>query len=468
MIASRLAVGFLLVAGWILSCDSVVTGDDDDLAKLLSTAAEVFQSERDRSREDLKQFTSKRDQARRITAARDWALSSFEAESRGRYSSPKELSKRMRHASKVSETLRGYLLNYPNTPQTRVEIRKGRALNWFLAALGPTALDHSLMRERIREQVEQAEAELAELRTPVVATEPRSPGEGPLSRFEESAISEEAEERRAQITAAKLRLIELKEYERILVKDLVSHPTLTPQIRDKIVFSVGESADRYTMRNREESALPLRWPIVFRRNPYYQRACEMMETARDQAIEQIRTDGYVNAETQNLLFDTADAIDREFKKDFSAFCKRQEYNSIKNNQYAQAHTFVRGLRTGLYRFAQAESIQDVELSNVFDGDRIEDLLAYMSRNGFQFAEAEITSHTAYRLIYNEMVQYYLKMKSLQLAQVEAKGTQGQWQKLVDARVESLERQTRDDLRGVIENATRPDNEYHLHIEMLKN
>jgi hypothetical protein len=114
---------------------------------------------------------------------------------------------------------------------------------------------------------------------------------------------------------------------------------------------------------------------------------------------------------------------------------------------------------------QAESIQDVELHQVFNGDRIEQLLAFMSRNGLKFAEAEVISEPAYRVLYNEMVKFYLDMKSLELAQLEAESDEQGWQQMVNAKMDALKRDMTDDLRAALESATRPDSHTHIHYEI---
>jgi hypothetical protein len=433
-----------------------VSGDDSDLALLFRATAEIFDAERERARADLDRYTAKRDQAKRITAARQWALSSFEAKDRGNYGTPPDLSSRVRHARLVSNTLRTYLLEFPNHPQTRMEIKSGRALNWFLEALGPTSLDHELMRERVSEEIKEVEAELRELQ------ESLPPLQAPLGS---EAVNDSQNTQYERLKQLRLRHLELREYQRVLKEDIVSRPVITEQVRGKITYKIGESNAPYLMRNTPDSALPLRWPSIIERNPQYAKACKTLEQARDLALEQLREENHISIETQSILFDTADALDREFQKDFSAFCKRMEMNSVKNGQYAEGLRFVRGLRTSLVRFVQAESIQDVELHQVFNGDRIEQLLAFMSRNGLKFAEAEVISEPAYRVLYNEMVKFYLDMKSLELAQLEAESDEQGWQQMVNAKMDALKRDMTDDLRAALESATRPDSHTHIHYEI---
>jgi hypothetical protein len=457
-IAAALLSSVLLISSlWVHS----LLADDADLARLMEASAKAFRAEREIARKELERYTEKRDQSRRITAARDWALSSFEAEERGIYATPKVLTSRMRRAKKVSDTLRQYLLSYPNNSQTRMEIRKGRALNWFLAALGPTALDHELMREEIDEKVRESREHLKALLSP--PSETGSPGDRSLMTEPSQDTPESAAFRTEQIKTAKLELSELEEYQRIITREVGGRAVLNEAVRKKIVFRVGESGTPYQMRNTKDSALPLRWPVVLRRNKHYTNARKILEQAREKAIQELRDNGFIEATTQNTLFYTADALDREFQKDYDAFCKRMEANPVKNHQYARANTFIRGLRTSLYQFVQAESISDVAVDKPFDGDRIEQLLAYMSRNGFQFAEAEITSEVAYRILYSEMVNYYINMKNLQLSQREAKASEDQWQVLIESNIKAIQRDVRDDLRKVVADATRPDKQIHVHF-----
>ena len=325
----------------------------------------------------------------------------------------------------MSEVLKASLLNYPNEQWTRVKIRNGDALNWFLATLGSTALKHELTIDGVSSELADAKIRLIELEKSTATT------------------SEERNIRSTEHDALKSQIAKLTEYYRIVSDEVGGREVLRAEDMGRLKFRIGEIGGRYVMENSSESALPLRWPTIIATYPIYDKHRSAIAQGRDLALLELKSGNGISAKTQTQLMNSIDSLKKELRSDFKLFCKRMEANPIKNHQYAHALNFVDGLQSSLYFFLQAEEIEDVAVSKRFSGNRIEQLLAYMTRNGYQFARADPLAEAAHRRIYNEMVQYYISLKALEYASEDAAMEERAWDQKIKSAYSQLELRSSD-------------------------
>ncbi|MEM6691506.1 MAG: hypothetical protein AAF664_18910, partial [Planctomycetota bacterium] len=315
---------------------------------------------------------------------------------------------------------------------TRIQIRNGNALNWFLAALGSIALDHELTIDRVESELADAKKDLDALNDSVPVT------------------TADRERREEAIQLLRNRITQLTEYRRIVTQEVGGRQLLRPEDMSRLRFRVGEvgGKQKYVMENSENSALPLRWPTIIASDPIYKKHREAVTAGRDLAITEIKQEGAISPETQNYLMETIDALNKELDEDFSVYCKTEKNVAIRNHQFMHALNFAEGLQSSLYLFLQAERLSDVAVSERFEGNRIEQLIAYMTRNGYQFDRADPVVEPVHRRIYNEMVEYYVSVKALEVSASNAAEEEGRWNQRLQSTYARLDRQLTNDLKDV--------------------
>ncbi len=355
----------------------------------------LSEKEKEAAGDERKRIEVERAQIEHTNNVRNWALADWEPRQRRLLPPVEKLDHRIREAERISDQWKHIFLQYSN--QTRGAIASGRALNFFLDLCGSAALNQQSYREQLREELLYLETKKEQLRGVFL-----------------SGTAAEQEDAKRELD----RLDNLRE-ELELKQDILSRlsgaKALTRDHRQKIQFQRGLLGGKI-VSNQRDGALPLNWPSLLVTDAAYEPFRQAVELAKEQAVADLRNGKRVRPETQRLLFNAADTIHSTFERYRKAYFQRKEtHTSSTNDQFFEADRFIKSLRVGIVRFVAASDISDVEPDREFEGETIDELLAYMSNQGLRFAPPDRNSEYVYEVIYRQLVSYYSQLYSLQRA-----------------------------------------------------
>lgn len=278
--------------------------------------------------------------------------------------------------------------------RSRGAIARGRALNFFLDSLGSVAVQHELTREQLAAELQREEFDRAQLEK-VLGSDRASPEEKQAARRRLDALRELRN--RAE-----------------LLEDLRGGKALTEDHRRKLLFARGTLGGEIVYSARD-GALPLNWPPLLVTTRQFQPHLRAMEAAKAQGLAELSAGQGISPETQTALLTAADQLQGEWERfKENAFAAKGQW-TVACRSYMSAMSYLPALRSGVLRFLEARELSDVEPTRTFRGDRIDELLVYMSKQGLRFAPADRNSEYVYDVLYRELVEYYAKLNGLRIA-----------------------------------------------------
>lgn len=385
MLACLLAVG----NAWPLRAD---TKSLRELRRAAEANAEQAQAVAEQSRLSLiklaleiraKEVAAARGEAERLklekqrvslrVETRRWTLGSFEAAQRKITTGTRYSSKYLDGLQRAQDLARRRQVEFPE--QERLAVKSGTALNSMLQACGDVAVQNASMRALLEDRLQ----------------------------------SENLSNEQRQDFNELLRTLEW----------IHGPDSITDRHRQQLRFKSGSglSALIIEARNAKDAALPLNWPVVFRSDSEFAPHMQTLAQAKKQALSDLEAGRPIDWQlAAEPMLTAADRIRERVAAQYLEYCKNGPYNAFRHRELTDARSFALSLRTGVYRFIQARELIDVRPSEPLSARTVEDLLAYMRRQGYSFAEADVNSESTHFHIYMQLVEYYQRWRGLQLSQ----------------------------------------------------
>ncbi|MEO8498849.1 MAG: hypothetical protein ABI614_27625, partial [Planctomycetota bacterium] len=294
------------------------------------------------------------------------------------------LSKRVERLHRVDAQFKHIYLSLPE--QSRGAVRSGRALNFFLNICGNAAESQEIYREQIRDEIAGLKLEVTKAET-------------------------EPDKDRQRVELERIQpLLEEAVLKQKLLDQLSAKAILTPEHLRKISYERGTIGGQLVISPRD-GALPLNWPTYFVRNDNeYGTYRSLIEAAKATALEELKAGTGITVETQTTLMTATDDLTKKFNRDQE---RKFRTGQVGSWERIESRNFITTLRAGVLRFVKARELSDVQPTVPFEGSRIDELLAYMSRQGLRFHESDTNGEYVYDLLYRQMVDYYLALHSVQ-------------------------------------------------------
>jgi len=365
---------------------------------LLGEAQALEKQRRERAaneREDVKQqIETQRKHLEHLQHIRGWALRRFATNTDAKTSDIPQGNgtRRLERWKNARELARRQFIDFPE--RSHGAIKTGRALNFFLDACGQAALDQALFRQQANDELKTLQLDLQSL-----------------------AQSTLNDAERAQKTQQIQDKIKINRERLDLLAELDGHMQLNPEHHGRIRCTQGLTGPKL-IKLLDDEPMPLNWPAVLREKPIFKPYVEGIAAGRDQALRELESAKPVSAATMNRLMELIDGLDTTFHEDHEQFLDTIRFGispgADRVQQYVIAKKFVTGLRHGLPQLFEAQQASDIRPGK-FEGKTVSQLLAFMSRHGLRFTEADPNGETAYAQLFHMMTNYYTDMYGLQLA-----------------------------------------------------
>ena len=313
-------------------------------------------------------------------AIRDWALKRFNP----RPAPAAVLTQQQERFLRLRDRSRTDFLVFPE--HARGAIKSGRALNFFLDACGPVAINQIAARDSIEQEQVDANQHLADLRKQGAA---------------------------AEVIQAQEKRIEALQGRAALLKNLGGNEFLTQAELSKLRCEQGGSGPKLIFSLAGEP-LPLNWPAQLILDPRYEPYRNLLSAARAKALADLKDKGFHDPVSLRTLMDTDDQLEDLFWLDFKAYTQDStRITAAENAGYLEAKRFLMELRHGIRRLAEADTLADLE-GGQFTGSTLPELLVFMSRHSLRFAPPTIDGEPAHQALFMFMQQYYAELCGLEL------------------------------------------------------
>jgi hypothetical protein len=319
---------------------------DEQRLLLIDRAMAFSQLEKQRASSEREKRERDIDRLKYLNRLRNWALDTFQAESRQQLPKTEGLSKRVERLQRVDAQFKHIYLSLPE--QSRGAVRSGRALNFFLNVCGNVAESQEIYREQVHD-------EIARLKLEVTKAE------------------SEPDKHRKEVELERIQpLLEEALLKQKLLDQLSAKGVLTPEHLRKITYERGTIGGQIVISPRD-GALPLNWPTYFVRNDSeYGVYRSLIEAAKATALEELKAGTGITAKTQIALMTATDNLTNRFNRDQDRLFRTGQVGSWER---IESRNFITTLRTGVLRFVKARELSDVQPTAPFEGRRIDELLA---------------------------------------------------------------------------------------------
>lgn len=293
------------------------------------------------------------------------------------------------------EVARQEFLTFPE--KSKGAVRSGRALNFFLDALGRSAVKHEQLMTQLR----------------ALGDDPQVVLNAELSSAENALAA--AIQNPAITKQERLKLTGLRDsaQARLVVWKLCEPLKITPAMRRDLNLQSGITGPKLGV-NLVQGALPLNWPPYLMSDQELTRLTKRITETRDQAIRELQEKNAISPKTQNLLLEYVDALDREFNRNHRPQLKKLPTGGAEFDRIFENIKFIRDLRGGVFRFLRARFPDDVAPPK-FESNSLSELLAFMVDKGYRFGEAAPESEVAHLQLFEMMSKYYADLYGLHLA-----------------------------------------------------
>ena len=178
-----------------------------------------------------------------------------------------------------------------------------------------------------------------------------------------------------------------------------------------IQYRRGVSGPKLTGR-LDGTVLNTDWPLKLREN-VYQSKCKAIEQARDQGLKELSSGRPVSPKTAAELMVAVERLRSQVCRDSDRNLHHfRDYEKFRHFKIAELHMDV--LMKGTARFINATKPEHVRI-DVFQGETLEQFLAYMHENSIQFEQAGPNAHITYGKMFQSMLAWYVDMQLLELA-----------------------------------------------------
>lgn len=355
MVARKTLMG--LFALFILSPGKADGDDIEEIeADLKRIEALNEQKRRTDAAEELGRVRQRKDEIeQRLKVARDWVLKQFQLDERGLINRPQKVAVLQQRWQAAKEQARHRLLQFPE--KASGAIASGNALNRFLEECGAAA-------------------------------------------FEYESYGKVAKEKDVEILRGVVGIYQLDE-------NIVRH----------IRFKSGDVGVKYVGRINEEPLDIAHWPGPLKKDQY-QRHRASVESARRQALVELKGKGGITGSTGERLQSTIGDFRREFEAEFKEHVS-MGVGSAETSALLAARRFLAELPSAVLRLLEAQRYEDVAKPK-FNGGTVGQLMAFMYINNLKFHEADGNGQSAYRTIFEMMSRYYVDLESFKFAEDELK------------------------------------------------
>jgi hypothetical protein len=189
-------------------------------------------------------------------------------------------------------------------------------------------------------------------------------------------------------------------------REVIDSIKLTPQLIKRIQTSQGLTGPKIAGRINQ-GPLQLEWPLVLRSSRYKSHRDEITKL-RNKAVEKLKEG---NGLDLDAVLELKQAVDQLYKA-VHADEKRMARNKADVAEWMLFHKATLQadrLRYTVLRFGEADTLEDVQ-PPAFEGETIEDLIAWMHVNAVRFAPADTNGEIAYQQIFRMMTRYYVEMQ----------------------------------------------------------
>lgn len=361
-------------------------------------AAEQDRASRAQAAEEVRRNVAERLKVAEAKLAKlqDWTKAQFNLAQRGVIEKPEVLKQIVQRWERNRDTKIYQLLEHPE--KVAGEIESGKALNTLLERAAPAAYEHWLTR-----QVNPDHA---------------------LPLYEPTALSK-------------------------IDEDTLRHLII-------VTNTLGAAASGHF----NEDPINVHWPAALREERWTAQ-CQEIEKLRAQVLNDIKAGQGVSPKLDQELRDAVGQLNQ----DFTEF-RRQWTQELRkaDNQPAQtyrricdAHRHIEQLISAVNFVVEASTRADLGPAEPFPGGTVEELLSYMHRNNLRFAAAtNVTNRSAYHLVFDRIVRYYLDLNAVNQAQ-----------ELVEKEIEDLQALDREAIDVILGKTLSVDMEAALRLEELK-
>lgn len=301
----------------------------------------------------------------------------------------------MKRWAVTREMARQEFLTFPE--KSRGAVASGRALNFFLNALGRSAVKHEKLMKELRAK----------------GADPRSILAGELKQVESDLATaldapDENPNQVAQLTAQK-EMIQAK----LLVWNMCEPLQITAGMRQRIKILAGIGGPKLEF-DLNQGALPLDWPAYLSSSSDFKPILKRITNCRERAIKELKESKAISPETQNLLMEYVDDLDQEFDNNHRSKLKHMVPGTAEYKRVFQNIEFIRKLKAGVFRFLEARFPEDIA-APAFESNSLPELLSIMVDNGYQFGKAPVANEVAYQQLFEMMTRYYTDIYGLHMA-----------------------------------------------------
>ena len=263
---------------------------DQQRCLLVEQAIALHEKEQRQATEELGRLAIMRERIEHLRDTQAWALgNSFEAGRRGILPEPTKVSQTLERWRNLRErSLRTYL-EFPE--HSRGAVTSGRALNFFMDLCAEVVMSHELWRSQLQDELRRTEARLRQWKE-------HSPG-GVVLREDERKELESLERERDE---AKSRLS--------LLDNLQGKPLLGQEQLRHLRFQKGLVGPVLTIAR--DDVMPLSWPYALAVDPDLASARQVMEKAKQAALEELRAGSGLPPQAQSDLMAAADDLRNAF------------------------------------------------------------------------------------------------------------------------------------------------------------
>lgn len=344
---------------------------------------------------EQKELEAARARLMEVIESKKWALRSFDTTGTRFLPTMENQPDYMKRVVRAREVMREKFLKFKES--SHAEIVSGKALNYFLDTCGATAAEHTAYREEISAERLKAEIELAQ-------TVDISPPDSQSSKLLEQRLA--------------------------LLDMLDSSVRFTADDLKSVHVASGLVGPKIPMRLNDES-LPLEWPEALRDDPLYRQYTDRVKLLKDQCVEALRkaskdakTGGGIPFELRDQLKKATDDLCSKYQRDTTELYNNSTdprtlgptITSEDRVKRITAMRYLQEFRNGVARFVEARRASDVEVVHFPPDDKpanVRELMTFMIRHGYRFAEADLNDQRQYERLYDAMRDYCSNLYQMQ-------------------------------------------------------
>jgi hypothetical protein len=355
-----------LVGAFLVGQSQSIAGDPPGLKQAhknlrgwLDQAEKKSQSRADEEKKDWRHDREALE--RRVAAARETVLQSFDVYDRGILATSPAVREKFRKSKERRDNLVHRYLEY--AADYKGSIASGEAQNFFLELCGSSAFADQFSR---------------------TAKQPNA--------------KKDPDQNFLSFVTAEYRLN----------GDIIRH----------LIFKRGLTGPLLTSRFNQDP-LDTTWPEVLRTRDFLRRTAEI-EKCRDAVMLELHAGKPVSAERADALLQAVNDLliaVKEKKQALMHEVRQRGTNDVAQREWIRFHAAEKRLQAllqGAYRLIEARTVDDVKPPPLDEknGVTIEELMAYMQTNNLYFSPSDLNGEPAYKRVFDLMTRYYIDLVTL--------------------------------------------------------